>query len=327
MTKLDRKALMKKSVGEERAQIRSTQDRRFAAAEQKLETHPNGLLAPAASSFSGETDAPKDGESIIRVDLSKVHDNPWNARFLYDSAEIETLGLSISAHGQKVPVPVMRHPSLDGHYVLIDGHYRKLALKAAGRNEIACIVQGPMDDLALYQESYLINDQRNAQTALDNAMAWRRLLDDKLVGSNDEIAESLGINKSVVSRTLSLLKLPAEALKKIQEHPAKFSAHIGYEIYLCSSVMDEVSLLKLMDRVIAEDLSKRDLQLIREKIESKPERKSKEVSRQFKIRQDAAQIGFIKEWDSGKVALEVTLTDPKEREALVEELKRRFALA
>ncbi|MBL4953398.1 hypothetical protein JK635_14410, partial [Neobacillus sp. YIM B02564] len=44
------------------------------------------------------------------------------------------------------------------------------------------------------------------------------------------------------------------------------------------------------------------------------------------IKAGKMQIGFIKEWDSGRVALDINLADPKEREALVEELKRRFQI-
>jgi ParB family chromosome partitioning protein len=81
-----------------------------------------------------------------------------------------------------------------------------------------------------------------------------------------------------------------------------------------------------MDRTVEEDLSSRSLEAIRAKLEHAKPRKKKEVSRQYRIKSGQAQIGFIKEWDSGRVALDVTLADPKERDALVEELKRRFHL-
>ena len=54
-------------------------------------------------------------------------------------------------------------------------------------------------------------------------------------------------------------------------------------------------------------LSTREVASIRAKLESGDQRKRKETSRQYKIRRDDEQIGSLKEWDSGKVTLEVVL--------------------
>lgn len=322
MSKPDRKALMRKSLegGE-------TVDRRFAAAEEAMANRPKGLLAPAAEErFSAET-APAEGSGpLARVPIDKVHDNPFNARQIYDPEAIRELASSLATRGQLVPAPAIVHPTLPGHYILIDGHYRKRALAAAGKKEIDCLIQDVTDDLELYRRSFLINEQRNAQSPLDNAMAWRRLLDDGLVESADAIGEMLGVSKANVAKTMAFLKLPEAALEKIREAPGKFGLAIGYEISRCAQAMEEGDLLALMARVVAEDLSSRQVEAIRAHIEAKPGRKPKEVSRQYKLREGQAQIGFIKEWDSGKVALEVRILDPKAREALIEDLKRRFGI-
>jgi ParB family transcriptional regulator, chromosome partitioning protein len=68
------------------------------------------------------------------------------------------------------------------------------------------------------------------------------------------------------------------------------------------------------------------VEALRSQLEKGGQRKRKEVSRQYKISQGAVQIGVIKEWDSGKLSLEIKLPDPKERSALLDELKRRFHL-
>lgn len=51
------------------------------------------------------------------------------------------------------------------------------------------------------------------------------------------------------------------------------------------------------------------------------------MSRQYKIRNDRGDLlGTIKEWDSGRVMLDVKLDDRAARESLVEALKSRFGL-
>ena len=91
--------------------------------------------------------------------------------------------------------------------------------------------------------------------------------------------------------------------------------------------MTERDLMALMERIVAEDLSSRAVESLGAKLEEGTPRKTKEVSRQYKILAKQKQIGFIKEWDSGKVAFEIHLSDPAERQQLLEELKQKFKLA
>jgi ParB family chromosome partitioning protein len=178
----------------------------------------------------------------------------------------------------------------------------------------------------MYRISFLMNEERNGQTTLDNALGWDKLLREGVVAEADGIAELTGISKSNVAKTLALLKLPAAAIDKIQEKPAKFGIAVGYELVQCAKVLNEQALLALMDRVVAEDISSRALESLRHKLTNDSPRKKKEVSRQYKIYTAGQQVGFIKEWDSGKVTLEVNLPDLIDREALVASLKRRFTV-
>jgi ParB family chromosome partitioning protein len=90
--------------------------------------------------------------------------------------------------------------------------------------------------------------------------------------------------------------------------------------------VQEPELVALVNRIVTEDLSTRQVAAIRAKLEDGHLRKRKETSRQYKIRRGGAQIGSLKEWDSGKVTLEVVLPDPKDRTALVNALREKFGL-
>lgn len=337
--KPDRKSLLRSSIKNEAYAVEkryepANVDKRYDAADSALAGRPLGLVGPtvakdrAPADFSAEIEAAQavNGKAILRVPLALVHDNPLNARHIYDPETVKALAASIATRGQLVPAPAARHPSLEGHVVLIDGHYRKRALLAAGKTEIECVLQNVASELDMYRMSYLINEERNAQSPLDNALAWQKLLIEKKIPDGAGIAELTGLSASAVAKTMAFLKLPEGALAKLREVPAKFGVAVGYEIYQISKLIPEKDLLELMQRTVDEDLSSRALESLRAKIEDAKPRKKKEVSRQYRIKAGKAQIGFIKEWDSGRVALDINLVDPKEREALVEELKRRFQI-
>lgn len=338
-SKPDRKSMLRSSIKNETQAVEkrfepATVDQRYDAADSALEGRPQGLVGPtlaksrAAADFSAEIDVTQAtrNKAVLRVPLTLVHDNPLNARHIYDPEAVKALAASIATRGQLVPAPAARHPSIAGHVVLIDGHYRKRALLAAGKTEIECVLQDVSNELDMYRMSYLINEERNAQSPLDNALAWQKLLVEQKVADSAGVAELTGLSTTAVAKTMAFLKLPEAALSKLREAPAKFGIAVGYEIYQLSKLLSEKELLELMQRTLEEDLSSRALEGLRSKLVDAKPRKKKEVSRQYRIKAGKTQIGFIKEWDSGRVALDINLIDPKEREALVDELKRRFQI-
>ena len=170
----------------------------------------------------------------------------------------------------------------------------------------------------------MLNEERSAQSALDNALAWRKLLDQQVVKNEGQIAELLGVSPTTVNKSLSLLQLPPAALERRRERPEKFGVFTGYELTMASKKMSESELVGLVDRILTEDLSTRQVAAIRAKLETGDQRKRKETSRQYKIRQGGQLIGSLKEWDSGKVLLEVVLPDTQDRTALVAALRQQF---
>lgn len=331
----DRRALMRASLKAEETSV----EKRFAAAEAAMERAPGGLAGPFPTLNRGAQSATFSAESVaetsiltgtrplIKLSIDLVFDNPFNARQIYNPNVIKERAASIATHGQRVPALACEDWNHPGRYILIDGHYRKRAIQAAGKTEIECLIEPVNNELELYRLSFLLNAERNAQSSLDNALAWRRLLDEKKVASEEALVELTGLSWGTVNKTLALLKLPESALNRLKEQPAKFGVAVGYELFLFAKNASEDEVLKLMDRILEQDLSSREVEALRKKTQDKPARKPKEVSRQYKIRSGNAQIGFIKEWDSGKVAFEVRLLDQRDRDALVEELKKRFTLS
>lgn len=304
---------------------------RFARAEAAISQHPNGLLQARLQeqipSFSAESAETESSRPLIRILLTHLHDNPLNARRIYDPAVVQERAASIATHGQKTPGLAAPDPSRPGHYILIDGHYRKRALASAGKLEMECFVENDLSDLDFYRLSFMLNEQRSDQSALDNAIAWRQLLDEGKVQKEEDICELTGISAGTVNKTLALLRLPESVLGVMRERPNAIGIAAGYELTLYFKLAGEDRTRELATRIMTDGLSSREVESIRKHAQEGKSRKVKEISRQYKIRTDGGQLlGTIKEWDSGRVMLDVQLSDRSAREALVEALKTRFGL-
>ncbi len=306
---------------------------RFARAEAAISQHPNGLLQGRGAVetppvFSAESpDDVAAGRQLIRIPLAQLHDNPLNARRIYDPAVVQERAASIATHGQQTPGLAAPDPQRPGHYILIDGHYRKRALASAGKLDMECFVENDLSDLDFYRLSFMLNEQRSDQSALDNAIAWRQLLDEGKVQKEEEICELTGISAGTVNKTLALLRLPESVLAVMRECPSAIGIAAGYELTLYFKLAGEERTRELAGRIIHDGLSSREVEAIRKQAQEGKARKVKEISRQYKIRTDSGQLlGTIKEWDSGRVMLDVQLSDRSAREALVEALKSRFGL-
>ncbi len=304
---------------------------RFARAEAAISQHPNGLLQARLHEqtmpFSAESAEPDNSRKLIRILLTHLHDNPLNARRIYDPAVVQERAASIATHGQKTPGLAAPDPARPGHYILIDGHYRKRALASAGKLEMECFVEHDLSDLDFYRLSFMLNEQRSDQSALDNAIAWRQLLDEGKVQKEEDICELTGISAGTVNKTLALLRLPESVLSVMRERPNAIGIAAGYELTLYFKLAGEDRTRELATRIMTDGLSSREVESIRKQAQEGKARKVKEISRQYKIRTDGGQLlGTIKEWDSGRVMLDVQLSDRSARDALVEALKARFGL-
>lgn len=257
------------------------------------------------------------------TDISLIDENPFNARRLYRPERVHELAESIRADGQLVPgIATVRN----GRRVLAGGHYRYRALKVAGKARMKLLVHPDLSDQQLYQLSYKENAEREQQSPLDNALAWRSLIDQGTYASESAIAEVTGMSLPNVNKTLAILKLSDGVLEIVKERPEPFALSTLYQLTLLERSAGAQVAIVMAGKVRDEVAVCRDVEETRARYENKPVRKQKETSRQHRlIGTDGQPLGVLKDWDSGKVTFEVTLLDPAQRQALVDELKARFA--
>ena len=301
----------------------------FARAEQVMAS--GGLVAgrrPTEGAMRPIQVLQQEEDVILNVPLEKVHDNDYNARAYYDPEVIRQRASEIALDGQKTPALAVPHPEIPGEYMLIEGHYRKRALQLLNRPTIKLTLRRDWTTpQQRYVQSWKANEERLANSPLDNAVQWAKVLQDKVVESGEKLAELLGVSAGQVSKALALTELPEPARQKARELPDIFTASTLYELSLYGKQAGEQALLALMERVASEGWSRRQVEEFRHQAAAPRTRKRREVSRQlYKIVNERGQYGTLKENDSGLVRLEVKITDPAERQKLMEELKRRFGL-
>lgn len=289
----------------------------------------------------------------LAAPVDEFLDNPFNARSIYREERVAELAANIALEGQLSPVPVVElalvrklmdeagetkatavlRKALEATQatkLLLGGHYRKRAITRLGDRPL---LYNPMDVkslVGLYLKSYAENDEREDTSPLDDALAWSNLLDLGLVKNHEQIAEATGKPRTTIVKTLALLKLPDVVQNVFREHPQNYSLTAGYLLTQLAAHVTADELFTLASKVVREELATRDLEVAYKKFEDgAPPRKPRDISRQHKIlaREGSSAVGTIKEWDTGRLQLDVTITDPKEKDDLLTSLKDRFGLS
>ena len=163
--------------------------------------------------------------------------------------------------------PLIVREEGDNKYQLIAGERRWRAAKLAGISHIPVIVQ-KADNQEMLEVAIIENIQRVDLNALEEAEAYQALL--KEFGmTHEEIAEKVGKNRSTVTNTLRLLKLPFE----IKDALRKNIITMGHARALLALEDNETEMLKVFKTIINDGISVRETELLIKKL-SKSEEKT-----------------------------------------------------
>jgi ParB family transcriptional regulator, chromosome partitioning protein len=148
-------------------------------------------------------DRPESGFATIPLD--SIDGNPQQPRKRFDEEGLASLAASMREVGVLQPIVVRRSP--DG-YELVAGERRCRAARLAGLEEIPAIVRSDVDAVQSLTEALIENVQREDLSPLEEAAAYRQLIDDFGL-THDAVASAVGKSRSAVTNTLRLLQLPA----------------------------------------------------------------------------------------------------------------------
>ncbi|GAA4224461.1 ParB family chromosome partitioning protein [Streptosporangium album] len=196
---------------------------------------------------------PVAGAYFLEIPIEKIEPNPRQPRDIFDDDALKELATSITEVGLLQPI-VVRAVGKDS-YELIMGERRWRASKLAGLSEIPAIVRSTQEDKLLL-DALIENLQREQLNALEEAAAYRQLLDD-FGATHEQLAARVGRSRSHVTNTLRLLNLPP----RVQSRVSAGTITAGHARALLT-LDDPAAQERLAARIVAELLSVRAVEEI-----------------------------------------------------------------
>jgi ParB family transcriptional regulator, chromosome partitioning protein len=186
--------------------------------------------------------------SLVEVAVEAVVPNARQPREVFDEEELEGLATSIRDMGLLQPI-VVRALGED-RYELVAGERRLRAARLAGLETLPALVRHT-EDADLLKEALVENIHRVQLNPLEEAAAYRQLLDD-FGFTQEELAGRLGKSRPAVSNALRLLALPPG----VQRRVAAGILSAGHAKALLA-VSGEREQERLAERIVAAGLSVR----------------------------------------------------------------------
>jgi len=146
---------------------------------------------------------------VVELDIDQLSPNDYQPRLQMDDARLEELAASIKANGVIQPI-VVRNTT--GGYRIIAGERRWRAARRAGLTRVPVVVKdmsGDHTQQKVLEMALIENIQREDLNAIDEAKAYRRLVDEFSL-TQETVAAAVGKDRATIANTLRLLKLPAE---------------------------------------------------------------------------------------------------------------------
>ena len=159
----------------------------------------------------------KIGIPYQEVKLSAVERDQNQPRVNFNDEQLRELADSIRTYGVLTPI-LVRPGKLPNRYALIAGERRVRAAKMAGLATIPAMVTHDHDETGERTLAIQLveNLQRADLTPIERAHAISALKETHNL-SIREVAERLGVSKSMVQRSLEILELPDDLLNALRE--------------------------------------------------------------------------------------------------------------
>ncbi|MCZ6474086.1 MAG: ParB/RepB/Spo0J family partition protein [SAR324 cluster bacterium] len=194
---------------------------------------------------------PQGGERLVQLELHRLVPSIHQPRKRFSKQRIEQLARSIESQGVVQPLVVRPHPREHGRFELVAGERRLRALKLLGRDTAPVLVRA-ITDGQLLEASLVENLQREQLTPIEEAQAYRNLLDHHGY-TQETLADRVGKERSTIANLVRLLGLPP-ALRQDLEEERLSTGHARTLLAL----EDPALQLALRDLIVKRDLSVRE---------------------------------------------------------------------
>jgi len=231
---------------------------------------------------------PAEGKTLFYCGIEEIVPNRSQPRKLFDDSKLQELAESIKAKGILEPLIVRK---VDQGYELIVGERRWRAAQKAGLKEVPVLVKEIKNQEAM-EISLIENLQREDLNPMEEAEAFKRLIDE-LNLSQEDLAARVGKDRTTITNTLRLLKLPTEVKNQLLQNritPGHARAILSLET--------KEKQKELCSRIIETGLSVRESETLARRWLEKPKKemtsikKGGEVESQLNALQDSLR-GYL----------------------------------
>ncbi len=191
--------------------------------------------------------APDGAPAPTLVPVAALRPNRLQPRRLFAEASLAELAQSVRQNG--ILQPLLVRPA-DGGFELVAGERRLRAAQLAGLEHVPVTVRD-VDDRELLEMALIENLQRDDLNAIEEAHAYRRLIDEFQL-TQEQVAGRVGKDRSTVANTLRLLQLP----EPVQAEIERGALSPGHARALVKAGSDALA-IRLATQVVAQRLTVR----------------------------------------------------------------------
>ncbi|WP_216831633.1 ParB/RepB/Spo0J family partition protein [Alkalihalobacterium elongatum] len=252
-------------------------------------------------------------EKVKEVRVGDLRPNPYQPRKHFSEKAIEELKESIQNHGILQPLIVRK--SIKGYEIVV-GERRYRAAIEAGLETVPVVVRDLTEE-KMMEFALIENLQREDLNPIEEAIAYEKLMQHLQV-TQEQLAIRLGKSRPHVANHLRLLQLPNLVQQLIQD--GKLSMGHGRALL---GLKDKSSLSSILEKVMKEKLSVRELERLVQKINdnvSRETKKQKETKSPFlKSREESLRnyfgtsVTIKKGKNKGKIEIDFFSEDDLER--------------
>ena len=176
-------------------------------------------------------------DTATEAAVTSLEPNPFQPRSAMDPARLAELAASIRESGVVQPILVRRHGE---RYQIIAGERRWRAAQQAGLATVPIVVRDVADD-RLLELALVENIQRQELSPLEEAQAFHRLQEDLRL-TQEEVARKVGRDRTTITNTLRLLRLPREVRDLL--HSGALDAGHGRALLALEKAEEQVALAR-----------------------------------------------------------------------------------
>lgn len=208
--------------------------------------------------------ASSDEGALKLIPIAQVARNPFQPRTEFNAEDLLELQESLKTSGLLQPITVRRRPGKDG-FELIAGERRLRAARKLGWKEIPAIIR-ETDDKTLLTLALIENLQRTDLNPIEEGEGYHRLSHDFGL-TQQQIAETVGKDRTTIANMLRVLQLPEPARRLLQD--GKLS--MGHAKVLLG-LDDSDRIVTLANEIVREGLTVRELEQRLRQVDGAPRR-------------------------------------------------------